>query len=194
MQPGQITADALHPLDQKRIHRIIELTLSWLGDHSLKTFHAYHDLRGAVIRQIEHERSCLMTDVELLVFDAVLDSLEQLNYAYWCADEEDPDQSDIYTYYYVIRPINLTSSQIQWHFKMRNTASWLRTYATQKWVPDTFRKLLQLFSNRLLYYKYEADYRNFRDRHLTRARLDQFLFWAALQIMEPLFSIKKLGA
>jgi len=186
MQTGQNIAMDLHSLDRKRLHRIIELALTWLRDHPLETYHAYHDVRGAIIRQIEQEFTQPIRDAELLTFDAVLDSLEQLNYGYWCADQEDLDQSDIYTYFYVTRPIDITPSQIQWHFKMRCAVAWLRTYAAQKWIPATLREILHLFSNRLLYCKYEVDYRNFREDYLTRAGLAQLLFWAALQIMESL--------
>jgi len=188
MQTGQNIAVDLHSIDRKRLHRIIELALTWFRDQPLETYHPYHDVRGAVIRQIEQEFARPIGDAELLTFDAVLDSLEQLNFGYWCADEEDLDQSDIYTYFYVTRSIDITPSQIQWHFKMQCAVAWLRTYAAQGWVPATFREILQLFSNRLLYCKYEGDYWNFREHYLARAGLNQFLFWAALQIMESLFS------
>ena len=144
---------------------IIGLALAWFRKRSIHSYYPYHFIRDEATRLIERETGQEMGSLELHIFDQVLDCLEQLGFAQWCGcatTQSSRYESSLFTFFYVLRPIDLTVEDVLWHFKMNRCVAWLeRRIESRKIIPDLHNAMI-LFKNHLKRCKSPVDYYRYR--------------------------------
>ncbi len=149
---------------------VIGLTLAWFRKRSIHSYYPYHFLRDEILHLIQRETGQEMGTLELYIFDQVLDCLEQLGYGQWCgcATKSSRYESNLFTFFFILRPINLTVEEVLWHFKMQRCAAWLeRRIESKRIIPDLYNAMI-LFKNHLKRCQTPVDYFRFKEHLLKK--------------------------
>jgi len=168
-----ITKNALFPESNNHVLLVRQILL-WFQNHNTQAYYAYHHIRGDIIFQYENQTNTQIMDSDLDLFDLVLESLEELGYGQWCATQEDPEGTDLYTYFYINCPVTITPNEIFWHFKMRQSEAWidqLLNTSNSELHPKS-QHFLKLFKRKLLQCKSKSDYKNLKHKYYNSAKFD----------------------